>query len=310
MGLPVTVYSDSNTGAPQIGSGDWGASWFTIIKACLVIGYGNKQPLGWTVEYENNTGNASAYIIFKNSTADGGSGCYLKVQPSGSAAITFTVFKSMSSPTDYTQKIASRSGITYATSTGWHIIGTSRGVYIMQDGFVYSAYKTCKPMGSDASYNFIYFLGDIESSIPNDSGNFTIVSGTSSLSDLKSSNYIHFLKSVSDLNVPLYGSDGGDTITLYGSNLSSTYVTTATVNLEPERDQLPVMLQKVALCSSTISSSAPPFRGFIPGLNSLGFVGFSAQPYPLILNWNNSSYFVLKGYYAAHMVIDLGDWYV
>jgi hypothetical protein len=310
MGLPVTVYSDSDVGAPQIGSGAWGASWFSIIKACLVGGYGNKQPLGWTVEYENNATDASAYIIFKNSTADGGSGCYLKVQPSTSSIITFTVFKSMSSPTDYTQKIASRSGIIYGQSTGWHIIGTSRGVYIMQDAFVYSAYKTCKAMGGDASYNFIYFLGDIESSIPNDSSNFTIVSGSSFLTDITSANHIYYMGSVSSLNVPLYGSDGENTITLYSSNLYSTYVTTATVNLEPERDQLPVMLQKVALCSSTKTSSAPPFRGFIPGLSSLGFVGFSAQPYPLILNWNNSSYFLIKGYYAAHMVIDLGDWYV
>jgi hypothetical protein len=310
MGLQVTVYSDSDVGAPQIGSGTWGASWISIIKACLVGGYGSKLPLGWTVEYENNATDASAYIIFKNSMADGGSGCYLKVQPSTSSIITFTVFKSMSSPTDYTQKIASRSGYIYGSSTGWHIIGTSRGFYIMQDGFVYGSYKTCVGMGSNASYSFTYFIGDIESSMPNDPSTFTIVSGSNSLADITSTHYSYHIGAANNLNVPLYGTDGTNTITLYDSNLGSDYVTTASIDLEPERDQLPVMVQKVALCSSTKTSIAPPFRGFVTGLNSLGFVGFSTQPYPLVLAWNNKSYFVLRGQYAAHMVIDLGDWYV
>lgn len=54
--VPVKVYRWDDTGAPKVLSGDGDIK--TILKACLVTGYGEdenrKEPLGWEMPFENN----------------------------------------------------------------------------------------------------------------------------------------------------------------------------------------------------------------------------------------------------------------
>lgn len=49
---PVTLFHSADAGAPQL-TGAAG-SLKTLLKACLVSGYGGKQPLGWTMPFEED----------------------------------------------------------------------------------------------------------------------------------------------------------------------------------------------------------------------------------------------------------------
>ena len=51
--VPVTVYRASDNGAPKL-KAEVG-SLKTLLKACLVNGYGDKAPLGWQMTDESNT---------------------------------------------------------------------------------------------------------------------------------------------------------------------------------------------------------------------------------------------------------------
>ena len=49
---PVTLYQSTDTDAPQLANAQ--GSLKTLLKACLVTGYGNKQPLGWAMPFEED----------------------------------------------------------------------------------------------------------------------------------------------------------------------------------------------------------------------------------------------------------------
>jgi hypothetical protein len=50
---PVTVYRSTDTGAPQLTNAV--GSLKTVLKACLVEGYGSRPSLGWEMPFENTT---------------------------------------------------------------------------------------------------------------------------------------------------------------------------------------------------------------------------------------------------------------
>lgn len=49
---PVTLYQSTDTDAPQLANAQ--GSLKTLLKACLVTGYGDKQPLGWAMPFEED----------------------------------------------------------------------------------------------------------------------------------------------------------------------------------------------------------------------------------------------------------------
>lgn len=49
---PVTLYQSTDTDAPQLTNAQ--GSLKTLLKACLVTGYGDKQPLGWVMLFEED----------------------------------------------------------------------------------------------------------------------------------------------------------------------------------------------------------------------------------------------------------------
>ena len=49
---PVTLYQSTDTDAPQLANA--AGSLKTLLKACLVTGYGDKQPLGWAMPFEED----------------------------------------------------------------------------------------------------------------------------------------------------------------------------------------------------------------------------------------------------------------
>ena len=50
---PVARYSSNDPDAPQFGRDDWTGAIKTILKACLVTGYGDKQGAGWAMSDES-----------------------------------------------------------------------------------------------------------------------------------------------------------------------------------------------------------------------------------------------------------------
>lgn len=50
--VPVTLYQSTDPDAPQLGSNNWQGAIKTILKACLVSGYGGKQGAGWAMTDE------------------------------------------------------------------------------------------------------------------------------------------------------------------------------------------------------------------------------------------------------------------
>ena len=49
---PVTLYQSTDTDAPQLANAQ--GSLKTLLKACLVTGYGDKHPLGWAMPFEED----------------------------------------------------------------------------------------------------------------------------------------------------------------------------------------------------------------------------------------------------------------
>lgn len=91
--MPRQSYMWSDVGAPQLsGTVGSGLNW---LRALLVgsggIAYGSKPALGWTEEY---TGTNKA--CFRNSMAEGGSGCYLQVLDTNATYTQIRMYESMS----------------------------------------------------------------------------------------------------------------------------------------------------------------------------------------------------------------------
>ena len=51
---PVRLYSHTDSEAPQLPANDWTGALKTLLKACLVTGYGGKPGAGWTLREESD----------------------------------------------------------------------------------------------------------------------------------------------------------------------------------------------------------------------------------------------------------------
>ncbi|MDR8523482.1 hypothetical protein [Shewanella fidelis] len=133
MSSPVTVYRWDDAGAPQLTSRT-PSEIIDIMRKCLIEGYGAKQPLGWTVEFEDVTANE---IVFRNKIADGGSGGYVKFLPrnGNNASGSILDMKSAMSMSDintaHNQGYRSSIIAQVTTAVHWVLIGTSRSFYFI-----------------------------------------------------------------------------------------------------------------------------------------------------------------------------------
>ncbi|MGX9460627.1 hypothetical protein ACWXWU_05210 [Shewanella sp. A14] len=305
MGLPVTVYRNTDVGAP-ITIQSRTSHWITILKACLVDGYGDKSPLGWTLEYEG------VYkAVFKNKVSDGGSGCFIRVSDiDGSNSQTgytdFTIAKVMSDVDTYVDKIQLRRLRNYYSYvTGWTIIGTSRGFWIMQEA---------TPSGTidSVQLNFIgkLFMGDIDSLIPNDNNPFGILSGVSTTGDSTAIISDSIIGSSPALYLTCLGADGTNDKHQYGYDLS--FKNTLSDGGDILTTDVPAILQRPML-SSLGGNGNPAFgmvRGFIPGLYELQHAGGRTLPLPLIRTFDGEDYQAIVGRYSPVLWIKIsGNWY-
>lgn len=146
---PVTLYTSADDGAPQITQ--TAGALKTVLKACLVTGYGNKQGAGWEVLFEE-----SNKIALKS--ADGKStGAALHVADTAGR----TAHVSLYQKTEGFEKgkaASNRRSVSYANSTvqKWLLAACARG-------FVF--------VSSQGSYSGYLYLSDFPSLAAADTGN-------------------------------------------------------------------------------------------------------------------------------------------
>lgn len=316
MGLPVTVYRWDDAGAPQLGATPTPNEIIAVLKACLVDGYGSKEPLGWTVAFEDV---ATSKIAFRNSTIEGSGGFvqYWSTNGSNNAATQLYIraASAMSALDNFTHPSVRFMHYNSSFTSQWVIIGTSVGFYVIPkyDNYDLNYLDSSK-------YEVTYFVGDIDSNYPNDVTRFTICC-TNTGADMTTVNYSHSL-SYSGKTVCgfMYGVDGNTKSTpmLIDSGGANVNIYNSNYTLE-EQGINPVLSPVILYVSSSAhtdidgltcgaSGKNPWFRGMVPGLFSIGFSGYGDKTWPTIKTWNGQDYILLRGYFTATW-INLTEWY-
>ncbi|MCS4534236.1 hypothetical protein [Neisseria montereyensis] len=164
--VPVTLFQSTDEGAPQLTA--TAGSLKTILKACLVTGYGDKQALGWESAYEDGS-----YIAFR-SKHEKASKCWLSVDNQYPRAVDVVGYHEMSAKNTGQKKFGVGSSSYYFSvlpdnrnSAQWLLVGHGRGFCLV----VRSSYFNVN--GSV----FLYF-GDFPSVAPSDSRNCIIIQST------------------------------------------------------------------------------------------------------------------------------------
>ncbi|AUD59154.1 hypothetical protein AYJ58_06450 [Shewanella sp. Pdp11] len=314
MGLPVTVYRWDDAGAPQLVDHK-PSEIINLFKKCLINGYGSKAGLGWTLEYEDA---ATAKAAFRNSATQG-SGGYMRVWSSTGADGDNVDFRlqTCKSMTDIDTMISSSPYATYELqkslqSSGWELIGTSRG-------FWFHIY--CKYPGVTGTYSFstsptfqyayAFFVGDLDTLDINDAGMFTQLRGSSASTNDNSI--------VSPLG---YGASFGFAWLYDADNSPSTaqYKVSLPYDVALNRyTQTPssvgvsmilTPMQLIQVSPTYIPSiTRPPCRGFVPGTYQASLIGFASELWPLDLKVNNVEHTLLFMRTHQNIWINKEVWY-
>lgn len=163
---PVTLFSSEDQGAPQLAP--TAGSLKTILKACLVEGYGSKQPLGWEMLQETAT---DAIFKSKDPTACG-AGIHVENTMKRAAQIKGAYGDNLN------ERFFNYSGncpyLEYrANSARWRIIGHSK---------LFALIIEQRAGSSSYYYSVMYWFGDFPSVAPADTGNFMYYTAGSNFS--------------------------------------------------------------------------------------------------------------------------------
>jgi hypothetical protein len=317
MGLPVTVYRWDDVGAPQLSSNPKPSEFIAVLKACLVDGYGTKQPLGWLLRFEDTE---TYKIVFSNDTTLGASGGSVQYWSENGTDVAGKMLriKTASSITAIDSFIQPSYLSTHTHNINvnqWVIIGTSAGFYV----FPHVSINDLNYV-STAYVEGIYFIGDIDSYFPNDMGRFSLCIGTSG-ADRTYVNFTHSLGySASVTHCKLYGVDGNDTAFDYRSD-AGTFETAANGSNATFESQglTPAFLPVMLMCTTstgldpsgvrTLYSNANPlFRGVIPGLYVAQMSGYGNVSWPYEMTIDGVRYQLLRGYHNQ-IWLNIDEWY-
>ena len=317
MGLPVSVYRSTDAGAP-VGTAARPLDWITILKKCLVEGYGDKDPLGWTLEFEN----VSTYAaVFKNNPVIGSGGYFQIASSNGgnglNVAIDLSVAKGMTGVGVYVDKILQRRlGLYNDRSNGWIVLGTSRGFWMLQN----SAENTWSSSTGQSSACWSVFVGDIETFDPNDNSPFTLVHGVSGTGDSTSATYSDNIGSAANgavaVMLPALSGSGR-----YEHRVESTMIGFTGSDQNPGgifSTNLPMVFTPAILrrgatstpqANITVSDNLPYIRGVIPALvvpsiqGGRSLTGFDHT-------FDSVMYRVVHGYSTTMYWLKMeGEWY-
>ncbi|QQX78514.1 hypothetical protein JK628_13075 [Shewanella sp. KX20019] len=317
MGLPVTVFRSTDEGAPVVAPTK-PSDWLAIFKACLVDGYGSKQPLGWTLEFEDLV---NFKAVFKNDTSVGGSGGALQVQAHAASdaegqLVRLTAAIEITTLDTFVEKCGYRTITTRNDSIrvgGWTLIGCGRSFYVRQE-WGYQTWATTTSSYYD--YMPAYWIGDMQSVVPNDQHIFTMLSGGSN----RSASVDSTLNDASENQLggsvaavcQLYAPDGSGVSKNYSSphgialgNTSSGYTADSSVLGVPM-----IMIPAYAWHNDPKNTVNPSYRGTFPGLYTTNFPGYWGATLPIVRAAGNDSFEAIFGrQLASYWVQTTGEWY-
>ncbi|MBO2563807.1 hypothetical protein [Shewanella algae] len=310
MGLPVTIYSSDDAGAPGVITKP--SDLIAVLKACLVDGYGNKSPLGWSVSFEDQ---ANAKIVFRNSIADGGTGGAIQVEPTDGDSVGANVSVTAANQITAIDNFINNAGNRYfrtnlPNSKGWIVIGTSRGFYFKQRTWR----NVIGENGTSAEYNgsIMLFVGDLDSFAPSDQGCFTLLANNGSGS-ADSYQRMQF-SATSALYCTLYDTDGGNNATTYSAAVPNYHpiYSESLPDADFEVSGAPISFMPVQMAGGNSSSVlAPTCRAIVPGLFLTPFVGFRLRAIPIFINVAGVDYYIDDGAFVSQFLFQCsGEWYV
>lgn len=133
--LPVKVYQSTDKDAPQMT--DTAGSLKTVLKACLVTGYGDKPSLGWETLFENATD-----AIFKR-TDPKATEFALLVQNTNKDYATISMVEKPTSLTQWFKQYGYQSNQNYypynkQRGSSWVLVGHGLAFVLITDGYYFS----------------------------------------------------------------------------------------------------------------------------------------------------------------------------
>lgn len=335
MTRPVRVIRWDNIGAPQRSPAD-AASIVEILKKCLVEGFGDTEPLGWTLEYEDAP---NAVAVFRNSPVNG-SGGYARIRPYNVPTNAYIITQSAMSATGTSSADLFNPGYinsipTEAILTRWVLIGDDVSFYFM-------LHHASQDFGL-AAPGLCMFFGDITTAVPTDVSKFICtgvnngstssvlgVNGSpiffgplsysgqrnsvlnSSLSGDNQRGRIGFPASVSGIsgyvNYSLYIAGETTESQPNGTITNTTFPAGAT--LQP----VAVKREDALTAATMFDADIPYIRGYMPGLMSPIFRTHYSAVWPVVQEIGGKNYFGIPiasssaNYGGIRVWINTEDW--
>lgn len=209
---PVTLYKSTDDQAPQLAATP--GSLKTILEACLVTGYGSKQPLGWEMPFSDANS-----AVFKSKAPDS-SGCCLQVVNTGARFADVRGYHSMTSLTqgegEFGRQQYRRYPYLYQNQIPeWRLVGHDKAFWL----FVHNLYTQHNSLP--------LFFGDFPSYAPADHDNCGLLNlwGNASASQINSSyNGQWFINNTSNAFAAAKSWDGlNANVILYGNSRCIAY---------------------------------------------------------------------------------------
>ncbi|AUR86180.1 hypothetical protein NVP1083O_34 [Vibrio phage 1.083.O._10N.286.52.B9] len=319
MTSPVTVYRHTDDGAPQLDNTMTG--FYNVLRKCLVEGYGDKEPLGWTIPFEDT----DAYkMVIHAPKGNSGFGGYCQLAPysagsNTSPSVMLIPDTYMSGVDEYTNPQKKRTiPINYSLCNGWVIIGTDRGFYWQR---LYTDQVNHKIQWQ---YCGALFVGDIDSNYQADVGCFTALYSASTADDTSASAG----EGVNNIKDTYYAgflmdTDGAGTATgivVKESGTAYQYVAESLL-ITPDTEPLTFVFREIEVgfvgtnlydrngVSVMFSDLKPYHRGVIAGMLTANITMCGDVAYPYITNINGSDYFPLCMTSGAAVWINIESWY-
>ncbi|AUS02268.1 hypothetical protein NVP2096O_33 [Vibrio phage 2.096.O._10N.286.48.B5] len=322
MGLPVTVYRHTDVGAPVV-QPTKPSDWLTIIKACLVDGYGDKDPLGWSLDFVDDI---NSKMVFRNDESVGGSGGAVQVQfHSGDSVgghVRFTAANAITAIDEFVEPAGYRTIVTTSNAVyanGWTIIGCGRSFFIRPEGCNSGFFSSTG--SNNHSYHKPLWIGDVISAVPNNSHVFTLICATVGITPSSGSTsntyitnswgYTGGSSTALLLGCQLYSPDSsGDTANYYcdyrsHNNSPSSYST------DPEVEQIPMILSPVVFNREVYGDKSLPTVGCqMAGVYYSRFYGLYGSAVPITRDLGDESFDYVYGYRGSCFWVQVtGEWY-
>lgn len=300
MTTPVTIYRWDDAGAPQVVEGR-PSEYLNVLKKCLVEGYGAKTSLGWSLIDEET---AAPHCAFMNNTTIGSGGVAM-FSATDNAIGQKVIVRGVQDYVD--RNVYSRSSnyhpidygsISINLNKNWILIGTGKAFYF----FAYSDYAMATNV-TTTRFTISFFMGDINSLIPNDPAPFTCFSGVKNTTTTSWSYTLIYKLSESTLDRigGLHPTDGTDSLKEFSimslfNNFGgvSDLPATSAANIRVMSPCYALMYTGNLKQSGPYQNDLTPFvRGLIPGLFIADAPGYRDEVPPVIKEIEGTSYYLI-----------------